>query len=286
MMDILNLLFIISLLLFFTNEEETYNQKWRAYPACQIGRLQSPIEIKEYESIYANNFSFVYQSYNGGRLSNVEDSYALRRDVTNGGYINFERGGVIKQYQFKRAELYPALHKIDGDGNDFNFELHLIHEKNLDFVTNKNQYRSIQDANMFLVIVLRYSVACKNKACTSDNGLLKEIFPQQITETSTVNLNKYNVFQDKRAYFYEGSFVHIPCDENVNYYIVKDFFLFDNSNISDDDKKNIENIKISPAEKFGRPVYKNFMNYREVLGNDYFSFKKILISFLFMLVFL
>lgn len=278
-MNILNLLFIISLLLFFTNEEDDYTTKWRAYPACQIGRLQSPIEIKEYESIYANNFSFVYQSYNGGTLSSIKNSYALRMDVKNGGYINFERGGVIKQYQFIRAELYPALHKIDGD--DFDYELHLIHEKNLDFVTNKNQYRSIQDANMFLVIVLRYS-NCNNKACTSDNGLLKTIFP----DSSTINLNNYNVFQDKRAFFYEGSFVHIPCDENVNYYIVKDFFLFDNPNISDDDKKYIESIKISPAEKFGRPVYKNFMNYREVLGNDYFSFKKIIILFLFMLVFL
>ena len=284
-MDILNPLFIISLLLFFTNENEDYNSIWRKYPACQIGRLQSPIEIKEYESIYANNFSFVYQSYNKDNLKGIQTSYALRRDVNKGGYINFERGGVIKQYQFIRAELYPALHKIDGD--DFDYELHLIHEKNLDFVTNKNQYRSIKDANMFLVIVLRYS-NCFKKVCTSDNGLLKNIFPKELetqpnSETS-INLNSYNIFQDKRAYFYEGSFVHIPCDENVNYYIVKDFYFFDEDNIYN--VTSINNNKISPAEKFGRPVYKNFMNYREVLGSNYFCFKKILISFLLIVLFL
>jgi carbonic anhydrase len=281
MMDILNILFIISLLLFFTNEaEDDYTSKWRKYPACQIGRLQSPIEIKEYESIYANNFSFVYQSYNEGKLEAFQDTYAIRRDVDNGGYINFERGGVIKQYKFERAELYPALHKIDGD--DFDYELHLIHEKKLDFVTNKNQYRSIQDANMYLIVVLRYSV-CKNNACTSDNGLVKTILKES---SHKINLNDYNVFQDKRAYFYEGSFLHIPCDENVNYYIVKDFFFWDDTDTDIYNVTSIKNNIIAAAEKFGRPVYKNFMNYREVLGNDYFCFKKILISFLLIVIFL
>ena len=280
-MDILNILFIISLLLFFTNEaEDDYTSKWRKYPACQIGRLQSPIEIKEYESIYANNFSFVYQSYNEGKLEAFQDTYAIRRDVDNGGYINFERGGVIKQYKFERAELYPALHKIDGD--DFDYELHLIHEKNLNFVTNKNQYRSIQDANMYLIVVLRYSV-CKNNACTSDNGLVKTILKES---SDKINLNDYNVFQDKRAYFYEGSFLHIPCDENVNYYIVKDFFFWDDTDTDIYNVTSIKNNIIAAAEKFGRPVYKNFMNYREVLGNDYFCFKKILISFLLIVIFL
>jgi len=282
-MDILNILIIISLFCFSHNEtEDGYISKWRKYPACQIGRLQSPIEIKEYDSIYANNFSFVYQSYDVGTLKSDENqnSYALIKTVDKGGYINFERGGVIKQYQFIRAELYPALHKIDGE--DFKYELHLIHEKNLDFITNKNQYRSIQDANNYLVIVLRYS-DCKNNnmVCTSDNGLLKAIFPSGTTSNSNnINLQTYNVFQDKRAFFYEGSFLHIPCDENVNYYIVKDFF-YQKDNITEVD--NLK-ININLANKFGRPVYKNFMNYREVLGNEFISFKKIFISFLLMIL--
>jgi carbonic anhydrase len=279
MIKIYNIL-LITALFHFSISDDDYKKKWRSYPACQIGRLQSPIEIKEYESIYANNFSFVYQSYKGSATGDkIQDSYALMiKEITDGGYINFERGGVIKQYQLKRAELYPALHIIDKE--EFKYELHLIHEKNLDFVTNKNQYRSIQDANMYLVIVLRYSECQKsNEKCISDNGLLSTL-----NEKKDLDLNKFNVFQDKRAYFYEGSFLHIPCDENVNYYVVKDFFYFGNLQI--DNLISLGEKDIVTANKFGRPVYKNFMNYKEVLGNNYFSFKKIVISFLFIIILL
>jgi carbonic anhydrase len=278
-MNILNILIII--VLFHFSLLESYQENWRNYPTCKIGRMQSPIEIKEYESIYANNFSFVYQSYKGSNLKLESNKYAYIKTIDdNGGYINFERGGVIKQYQFIRAEIYPGLHKIDEKIADY--ELHLIHEKNLDFITNKNQYRSIQDANMYLVIVLRYSSCTGDKVpCISDNGLLEKLKSVEEDESNQINLNDYKIFQDKRAYFYEGSFVHIPCDENVNYYVVKDFF-FLNGNIEEVDNL-LTSDDIKSANRFGRPVYKNFMNYREVLGIDYFSFKLIFISFLLMI---
>ena len=296
MIKIYNIL-IITALFHFSLSDEEYKKKWRSYPACQIGRLQSPIEIKEYESIYANNFSFVYQSYKGCNLEKQSNKYAYIKKITyNGGYINFERGGVIKQYQFKRAEIYPGLHKIDEKIADY--ELHLIHEKNLDFITNKNQYRSIQDANMYLVIVLRYSNCTGDKVpCISDNGLLEKL--KASDESNQFNLNDYKIFQDKRAYFYEGSFVHIPCDENVNYYVVKDFFFLNKDLIHEEvdeitstdksdktgqneNKIHLNKGEIKIADKFGRPVYKNFMNYREVLGNNYFSLKINFILFLLM----
>ena len=278
-MDIFNILIIIGLFYFslaLTSDD------WRDYPACKIGRLQSPIEIKEYESTYANNFSFVYQSYKGCECKIIKNyAYTLDCSEQRGGYINFERGGVIKQYEFIRAEIYPALHGIDGDKKKDDYELHLIHKKNLDFKTNKNQYRSIQDPNMYLVIVLRYSECDNEKKCTYDNGLFEKLYPNN--NTVNVNLGDYNIFQDKRAYFYEGSSVHIPCDENVNYYVVKDFFKV-KENINIDFKDKITGI--DPANLFGRPVYKNFMNYREVLGDNYFSFKKIVISFLLIIILL
>ena len=276
-MDIFKILIIIGLLISLSVGDDNM---WRDYPTCKIGRLQSPINIKEYESIYANNFSFVYQNYKNC-LGNKKDNYAYTIECAEGkgGYVNFERGGVIKQYEFKRAELYPALHEIDGEKGDY--ELHLIHKKNLDFVTNKNQYRSIQDPNMYLVIVLRYQECGEGKACTYDNGLLK-----QLNEDS-INLGTYNIFQDKRAYFYEGSFVHIPCDENVNYYIVKDFFHYKENDVNIPSPSNGNVITINNfANIFGRPVYKNFMNYREVLGNHYFSFKNVVVSFLFIIILL
>ena len=235
---------------------------WRDYPACRLGRLQSPIEIKESESTYSNNFTFVYQNYKDFTIKkdpNLDYATVLKNENgQNGGYINFEKGGVIKQYELQSLEIYPGFHSIDGEKG--NYELHLIHKKNLDFVTNKNQYRSIQDANMYLVVVLRYRTDCSEDIlCTSDNGLLKEVNK----DSATINLNKYSIFQEKRAFFYEGSSLHIPCDENVNYYIVKDFFKTNNLDISNKDDK------INPSDKFGRPIYKNFMNYKELMKSNY-----------------
>jgi len=283
-MDIFNILIAIGL--FYCSSQETID--WRDYPTCKIGRLQSPIKIKEYESIYANNFSFVYQSYEDCNCNNnIKENYAYTINCAkgSGGYINFERGGVIKQYEFIRAELYPALHEINEEKIlDGDYELHLIHEKNLDFVTNKNQYRSIQDPNMYLVIVLRYRDCSKGgNACTSDNGLLEKLTSEPL---NNFNLKDYNIFQDKRAYFYEGSFVHIPCDENVNYYIVKDFFHLKKGPKFPDFSTGNKIKKINLSNIFGRPIYKNFMNYREVLGSHYFSLKNVVVSFLFIIIFL
>lgn len=266
---ILILLELLSLTLSFLSD-------WRDFPSCHLGRLQSPISFRESESTYSNDFSFVYQNYKEFEITKDTKEYAyvfLNNEAKNGGYINFERGGVIKQYELLRYEIYPGLHSIDGDKSDY--ELHIVHKKNLDFITNKNQYRSIQDANMYLTIVLRYKTDCNsndNIICTSDNGLLSKILSE-----SVVNLNEYPIFQDKRAYLYEGSSIITPCDENVNYYIVKDIF-YANSQID-----QFKSEPINPAKIFGRPIYKNFMNYKEVMKSKYISIHSLS---LFLLIFI
>ena len=250
-------------------------EEWRDYPACRLGRLQSPIEINETYSNYSNDFSFVYQHYIPfHKILNENLAYAEVYQINegdDGGYINFERKGVIKQYKLIRLEIHRGLHVIDKKIADY--ELHLIHEKNLDFKTNRNQYRRITDPNMFLTVVLRYRKAanCKenNKnICGSDNGLLKAILEGQKEEAIDLNDNKYRIFQDKRAYFYEGSSLYIPCDENVNYYIVKDFFYTDK-----DIDINYNEGDIKTMDIYDRPVYKNFMNYSDVLRGNYIYLK-------------
>ena len=176
-------------------------EQWRDYSECKYGRLQSPIKLNEYDSTYSNSFSFVYQNYKELNLTFTEDQYTLIWNITDensGGYVNFEKEGVIKQYELIRIELYPGEHDVDGIKG--NYELHLIHKKNLNFNSNKNQYRKIVDANMFLTVVLRYTndqTYCNQAEnnCISDNGLLSDI-----NKTSpNINLNKYPIYQDKRA---------------------------------------------------------------------------------------
>ena len=280
-MENLSIFIIIELFYLISNDQGYFDDKWRNYPTCKLGRLQSPIEIKEVESTYSNNFSFVYQSYKSFQDNPIEaneNSYALKTNDIDGGYINFEFGGVIKQYKFIRAEVYPGLHPIDGQKGDY--ELHLVHEKNLDFITNKNQYRSITDPNIYLVVVLRYkkSTDCtpnKKFFCTSDDGLLENLLKKE-----QINLGKYPIFQDKRAFFYQGSFIYAPCDENVNYYVVKDFF-----SIKEDTVVTLPFNNLNPSEKYGRPVYKNFKNYKEVLKNNFISVKLLTLFMLILIIF-
>ena len=278
MKEKINILIIIGL--FYSIFSESF-EEWRDYPTCRLGRLQSPIEIKEVNSTYSNDFSFVYQNYKEiSSITITNKAYAYSSGDIEGGYINFERGGVIKQYELKRIDIYPGLHKIDGIISDY--EVHLIHKKNLDFNTNKNQYRSIQDANMYLSVVLRYSTKtnCKDNSkisCTSDNGLFDKL---KTLNTGPISLNNYPIFQDKRAFLYEGSSLQIPCDENVNYYVVNDFFAMEGEDFS-----ILKDKTIKIANSFDRPIYKNFMNYREVMKSDAISIKLLtLIILLFFLL--
>ena len=283
MKEKLNILIIIGL--FYSIFSQSF-EEWRDYPTCRLGRLQSPIEIKEVDSTYSNDFSFVYQNYKEIKpISITNKTYAYSSGDIKGGYINFERGGVIKQYELKRIDIYPGLHKIDGITSDY--EVHLIHKKNLDFNTNKNQYRSIQDANMYLSVVLRYNTKenCKanNQKCTSDDGLFEKLKTLKDSNDNTVSLhlNDYPIFQDKRAFLYEGSLLQIPCDENVNYYVVNDIFAMEEGG----EFNALEDNKINITNSFDRPIYKNFMNYREVMKSNVISIKLLtLIVLLFFLL--
>ena len=277
---------IITLIILCITPINSISEQWRDYSACKYGRLQSPISLNEYESTYSNSFSFVYQYYKNNNINTTKNSYTIMWTIPEGNFVNFEKEGVIKQYELKRIELYNGIHEIDGKKGDY--ELHLVHEKNLDFNSNKNQYRKIVDANMYLTIVLRYKKDCDKTTfiCISDNGLLSQL---KINE-STINnfdLSNYPIYQDKRAYLYEGSFLYMPCDENVNYYVVNDFFSLENDefNVTDNEFKGF-NVTINQTERYDRPVLKNFMNYREFLGSKFYEINIYSLFFMLVLFFL
>lgn len=259
-------------------------QEWREYPTCKYGRLQSPINLNEYDSTYSNSFSFVYQYFKPNMNITKIETYTTMWKIQEGGnYLNFEKDGVIKQYELDKIELYKGIHKIDGEKGDY--ELHLVHKKNLDFNSNKNQYRKIVDANMYLVIVLRYkNCTIENSVCISDNGLLSKLTNET---TTNFDLNKYPIYQDKRAYLYEGSFLYSPCDENVNYYVINDFFYPNGlDNGLNDTLKNFNLTDFNDIkDRYGRPVLKNFMTYREFLNSKINSINIFCLLIIFALIF-
>ena len=277
---------IITLIILSITPINSIPEQWRDYSICKYGRLQSPISLNEYESAYSNSFSFVYQYYKSNNINTTNNSYTIMWTIPEGNFVNFEKEGVIKQYELKRIELYNGIHEIDGKKGDY--ELHLVHEKNLDFNSNKNQYRKIVDANMYLTIVLRYKKDCDKTTfiCISDNGLLSQL---KINESiiNNFDLRNYPIYQDKRAYLYEGSFLYMPCDENVNYYVVNDFFSLENDefNVTDNEFKGF-NVTINQMERYDRPVLKNFMNYREFLGSKFYEINIYSLFFMLVLFFL
>ena len=275
---------IITLIILSIAPINSIPEKWREYSACKYGRLQSPISLNEYDSTYSNSFSFVYQYYKINNNITSKNSYTITWEIPEGNFINFEKEGVIKQYELKKIELYNGIHEIDGKKGDY--ELHLVHEKNLDFNSNKNQYRKIVDANMYLTIVLRYKKDCDNitSICISDNGLLSKL--KRNETINNFNLNDYPIYQDKRAYLYEGSFLYMPCDENVNYYVVNDFFYLDNKfNITDNDFSEFY-TSINQTDRYDRPVLKNFMNYREFLESKFYEINIYSLFFMIALFFI
>ena len=278
----------LSLFILFISSINSISSDWRKYSSCKIGRLQSPIALNEYDSDYSNSFSFVYEYYKTPKsITKIDNSYTytLYWNITDGGFVNFEKQGVIKQYELEKIELYTGIHKIDGKKGDY--ELHLVHKKNLDFNSNKNQYRKIVDANMYLTVVLRYKNDCNNNddyKCISDNGLLSHLTDPN-TNLLEFDLNQYPIYQDKRAYFYEGSFLYAPCDENVNYYVINDFFNSDGFNQEIINNINDFNVTVNEQPKYGRPVLKNFMNYREFLNSENLFMNMYLLIFMICMLF-
>ena len=56
-----------------------YESTWLSFPACRMGRLQSPIRLNETESIFSPTFSIVYQNYKDITTQLKLDSYNLEQ---------------------------------------------------------------------------------------------------------------------------------------------------------------------------------------------------------------
>ena len=264
-------LFIFFLSIYFSLEETEYEELWTSFPACRMGRLQSPVRLNITQSVFSSDFSIVYQQFSNAQynFSDFSESKPVISTSASGSpqYINFQKGGVIKQYKLERLELYQGLHKVEEEISQY--ELHFVFKKVLGFTTNQNQYRRIQDANNYLVLVVRYNTS----SGINDNGLYDCI------NGGNCDLTNYPIFQDKRAFYYEGSFIYNPCQEDVNYIVLYDLFKANiNKNYSDDwAKRNF-------AYSYDRPIYRNFMNYTETLSTAYLkSTIFLLFSMLFIL---
>jgi carbonic anhydrase len=282
-----NFLFFLLIILFFSNiftqsNNDNYEDMWLSFPACHMGRLQSPVRLNISESKYSNSFSIVYQYFSNITFENSnmafnspQPSINLKPNDNATGYINLQRNGVIKQYAFDHIEIFRGLHKVESSKSEF--EVHLIFKKQLGFSTNQNQYRRISDTNNYLAIVLRYnntaSLSDNSFQLVNDGGLLTDLLDKNKTDFS-----KYPIF-DRRAFFYEGSQIYNPCSEDYNYIVLYDTFI-SNITISSTTSNNGWATR-DFAHSYDRPIYRNFMNYTETISSGFIKINLIkIIGFL------
>jgi carbonic anhydrase len=269
---------VSSVIVLVLSQNLDYRTYYTQSPTCRLGRIQSPIDLMDKQSQFFprsnQTAQIVYETYSpiqsaslkfNGRVLNV----APDATADNFGFVGFERGGSIKQYKLVNIEFnYPAEHQIEGQQPDL--EVKLIHQKIIGYETTVNQYRKIPDANTHLIIVLLFSLNSKY----SDNNFMTQLVSTLPTTTNTngasVNLDitAFNLVRDKQFYFYEGSMTSDPCDEVVNYVVVKEMYAITPNNLNaiatQYTSRYLNGVANKPiAEYYGRSVYRNYMNATE-----------------------
>jgi carbonic anhydrase len=278
------------------SQKSNYRSLYTTSLACEMGRLQSPLNLQDVYSNFNSSVNILYTDYvpiqnaylgwsKSGRILQVNQKLGTP-STSNFGYAGLSRGGVIKQYALTGIEIYtPAEHKINGF--DYDLEILLIHENVIQFQTNVNQYRRIPDGNKYLTISLLYS----QKGGVSDNGFLKDLVstwngnsnPDYKTSSFLLDMNSYELIRDRRWFFYEGSFSYFPCDEVVNKIVIRDPFIMENLSLFQDIYKTVYDTPIVSkpiSESNGRPIYRNYMNETEVLSGEWISTRLMFSLFL------
>ena len=166
------------------------------YATCADGSQQSPIDIAGYEQGDAEPISL---EYGGDATSMTNDGTFVRVDYLSGNTL----GVGVRSYQLKSAQFHaPSEHRIDGAS--YAAELHLVH----------GDVRG----NLAVVGVLFRLGA----ASPVVQAILDAAPPAGDTtfDTSRPNAKDY-VPGDLSYYRYDGSKTTPPCDEPVDWYVIR-----------------------------------------------------------------
>lgn len=231
--------------------------------SCASGFIQSPINLNLTSSYYTNVMSIVYENYttNTSAVPTMSNKYINFTDsAMNYGSILFERAGYISLYNLTDIRIkIPSEHSIAGVKGVM--EIQLIHKKVIGQFYQPNQNVMLPDANTVLGISIIYT---DQPANFSDNGFAKDLIAsyQSGNVTLGLNLNKYQITLGKKFYLYEGAETSYPCDENLNWIVMSDFYSVDSSYTAIKSKYanaftgNSNTKTIAPL--MNRPIFRNF----------------------------
>jgi len=179
--------------------------KWAAlesdYSACGIGKLQSPIDIRDSVARKGALPAIVFD-YKPSPLKIVDNGHTIQVDYAPGSFITVED----KRYELVQFHFHkPSEEKINGKGAAM--VAHLVHRN--------------ADGNLAVVAVL-LKTGHVNKLVET---LWKNLPPEKERETAVegIQVNAADLLPATTAAYYTftGSLTTPPCTEGVTWFVLK-----------------------------------------------------------------
>ena len=184
---------------------DTGPAQWAAlesdYSACGIGKLQSPIDIRD-SAAKKGALPAIAFDYKPSPLKIVDNGHTIQVDYAPGSFITVQG----KRYELVQFHFHkPSEEKINGKGADM--VAHLVHKN--------------ADGNLAVVAVL-LKTGQSNKLVET---LWKNLPTEKEKETAVegVQVNAADLLPAKKAAYYTftGSLTTPPCSEGVTWFVLK-----------------------------------------------------------------
>ena len=198
--------------LFFTLSSQTlidYRSLLNLNRVCTSGKLQSPINLVESQSTYQSDIEYLSDDYKvvigSFQLGSDGSSYTLTANPgKNFGSVFVKKNGYLtKNLLIKLVLNFPSEHSINGVLGDL--EVKLIHQRDLSYVYPVNQYRQLDNANLYFTISILFK---RGATYDSDNNFLTSLFPgwnsSYYSGISQINLdiNATGLIREKLSNYY------------------------------------------------------------------------------------
>lgn len=204
--------------------------------ACTQGLRQSPVAFSLDNSTFSDKIGIINDAYNDisnaivrVTSNNLMEVVSLGNNV-NWGYILIEYSGYIMKFDLKQIVIHsPIEHDVDVIMADV--EVQLIHQRDLDYSSDVNEFQKKPDISEYLIVSVPFAV---NGTISSEGNLIEILsgaYSENTAQITGVNipLNTLNVVRGKRFFFYQGSQTFYPCNESHLHILIKDVTIMTNS---------------------------------------------------------
>jgi carbonic anhydrase len=272
----LSLLLLLTTISLVKNNALDYTEKdWAA--TCLTGTRQTPIDLNQQISYSKSQTYIVLESANYTKLVNTplivrnEKTFAL--DASGLGTLMITKNGLKYKYNLIDIHLHwKSEHRFDG--LQYDFEVHLVHEKDESFMSYLTYPDPDKDNNLLVVGILFDSR--KNQA-DQLVGLMN------IKNKTPVTLDAAQFYSvNEGFYHYLGSLTTPGCSESVNWVVLQN-----PRGTTADQAKDVENwVKTiyhdsgnarSVKPLGGRTVYKVEARTITPIGDSYISLPRMII---------